>query len=99
LIDFTQNIKRASVTTCRLNRRRGYPGERFCSLGAEALLRRSGETCSLSVQANILVAFTLLEHFLCYRGSRKGRSVAFPLGKTPIDLDALDYTHRENALS
>ncbi len=41
----------------------------------------------------------LLDHFFCRWDSRSWRSVAFSLGKTPMEVGASHYTHRENAFS
>jgi hypothetical protein len=41
---------------------------------------------------------TSLEHFSCCWVFREGLAVAFSLGKTPINIKPLRYTHRGNAL-
>src|SRR6185312_618729 len=39
-----------------------------------------------------------LEHFSCCWDSRNNCAVAFSLRKTPMSVEALDYTHRKHAL-
>jgi hypothetical protein len=43
--------------------------------------------------------FEDLDYFPCRWDSRSGRSVAFSLGKTPMEVGASHYTHRENGLT
>ncbi len=47
----------------------------------------------------LAVVLTHIEHLSCYWVSREQRAAAFSLRKTPIDVHALHYTYRKNALA